>query len=114
MINRDTTFDGTKLKYLLDIKATGFEMDRDDFDVLLRRGEKSLLLHKSDLVVKPVTVVENNVSIEKHEYYVCFDSHYFGPGTITVIVTMQVPDADFPDGFRTIVDKFGLINVLAV
>lgn len=116
MINKDTTFEGTKLKYLLEIEATGFNMETDDFNVTLKRGGKELHFEKADLVVEPYNEVdpETNISTEKHHYYVCFDSAYFGPGAITVVVTMYVPDNAFDDGFRTIVDKFNLVNVLAV
>ncbi len=114
MNNRDTTFEGTELKYLLEIEATGFNMETDDFNVTLKRGDKELHFEKADLVVEPYTEIVNNVSIEKHHYYVCFDSAYFGPGGIKVVVTMYVPDDAFDDGYRTIVDAFNLINVLGV
>ena len=111
MTVQDNAFIGTELKYLLEISASGFDMDRDDFEITLKRGSKSLNLKKSDLVVEDYTVVEDNISITKHHYYVCFDSAYFGSGIIAAIITAYVPDEDFDDGFRTEVDKFDLVNV---
>lgn len=111
---KEQAFNGTMLKYLLEITASGFDMDRDDFEVALKRGTKSLTFRKEDLAVETYTEVIDNVSVEKHHYYVCFDSSYFGNGTIVVVVTAWVPDSDFDGGVRRIVDKFDLINVLAV
>jgi len=111
---QDNAFNTSDRKYLLEINAVGFSMDLDDFDVVLKRGSKSLILHKSDLVVEPYTVVENNITIEKNHYYVCFATDYFGPGDVTVVVTAYVPDTDFDSGFRREVDKFNLVNVKAI
>lgn len=36
---KDKAFLGTQPKYLIDIKADGFDMDRDNFEVELKRGE---------------------------------------------------------------------------
>ena len=111
---QDSAFSTSDRKYLLEINAVGFSMDTDNFDVVLKRGSKSLILHKSDLVVEPYTVVENNITIEKNHYYVCFATDYFGPGDVTVVVTAYVPDTDFESGFRREVDKFNLVNVKAI
>lgn len=114
MATQDNAFQGTMLKYLLEITASGFDMDRDDFEITLKRGAKSLTIPKSDMVVEAYTESENNILIEKHRYYVCFDSAYFGNGVIVAVVTAWIPDTDFEGGVRKEVDKFNLINVLAV
>lgn len=114
MQDKDAPFEGSKLKYVIDLQASGFDMDRDDFKLTLRKGQKELTFRKEDLVTHPYTVVQNNITIEKHHYYVCFDSKYFGPGNITAIVTAYVPDEDFEGGIRDIVLKFFLTNVLSV
>lgn len=107
----EKTFEGTELKYLLEIESSGFNMETDYFEITLRRGEKELKFKRDDLVAEPYTVVVDNISIEKHHYYVCFDTAYFGPGPITAIVVALVPDSDFAAGTRKIVDKFLLTNV---
>ena len=111
---KEQAFNGSMLKYLLEISASGFSMDNDEFEVTLKRGTKTLTIKKEDMVVEAYTDIVDNVSIEKHHYYVCFDSSYFGAGVISVVVTAWVPDVDFEGGLRRIVDKFELINVLAV
>jgi len=102
------------LKYLLEITASGFDMDTDNFEVTLKRGSKSLTFTKEDMVAEEYTDIVDNISITKHHYYVCFDSSYFGNGVISAVVTAWIPDDDFEGGLRRIVDKFDIINVLAV
>ena len=111
---QDSTFNTSDRKYLLEVDAVGFDMETDDFDVVLKRGSKTLTFKKEDLVVEPYTVYENNISIEKHHYYVCFATDYFGPGDIIVIITAYVPDTDFEAGYRREVDRFTLTNVKAL
>ena len=111
---QDNAFNTSDRKYLLEINAVGFDMDADNFDVLLKRGGKTLLFHKDDLVVETYTVVQDNISIDKNHYYVCFPTDYFGPGDITVVITAYVPDTDFEAGYRREVDKFNLVNVKAI
>ena len=41
---------GTELKFAIDITASGFSMEDDDFKVVLRRGQKEVEYSKSDLV----------------------------------------------------------------
>ena len=112
----NTAFNGTDLKYLLEIQATGFDMETDDFEVTLKKGQKTLVIKKEDMPVESYydTDPATNISTEKHNYYVCFDSSYFGSGPITAVVTAYVPDVDFDGGIRKLVDKFELVNVLAV
>lgn len=111
---QDNAFNTSDRKYLLEINAIGFSMDTDNFDVVLKRGSKSLIFHKEDLVVETYTVVENNITIDRNHYYVCFATDYFGPGDITVVITAYVPDTDFESGYRREVDKFTLTNVKAI
>lgn len=107
----DNPFHGTDLKYLLEINASGFNMDTDFFEVELRRGAKTLVLHREDLPVETTTEIVDNITKDKNLYYVCFASDYFDPGLIEVKVTAHVPDDDFPNGIRRMVDKFKLANV---
>jgi len=99
----DKIYNGTEVKFLLEILVSGFSMDDDDFEVVLKRGEqKELLLTKGDLLC------------DDKNWYVAFDTAYFGPGVISCIVKAFVPDEDFEDGLRTEVIKFDLIQNLRV
>lgn len=104
---KDKAFLGTQPKYLIDIQADGFDMDRDNFEVELKRGEVSKTFTKEDLPTEEY-VVEGEV---KNHYYVCFDTVDFGAGIVKVKVSMWIPDIDFPNGLRKIVDKFDLLIV---
>lgn len=91
---------GTKFKYAINITAPGFSMEDDDFTVEIKRGSKSRVFQKDDLVED-----------EQGNYYVCFDSKEFGPGQISAVITAHVPDDDFDDGIRDEVFKVDLIYV---
>jgi len=92
---------GTKLKYLVKITASGFDMIADDFNVVLTRGSKSATFEKSDLV------------FDGEDYYVVFDTTPFGAGELYYKITAHVPDGDFADGFRTEVFKKKLTTISA-
>ena len=100
-IREENTYVGTDLKYALNIAAEGFNMDDDEFEVLLTCGQKQLLLRKEDLVVD-----------EGGQYYVCFSSVDLGPGVVIAKVTAHIPDDDFEDGFRDEVMKFTLVRLI--
>lgn len=107
---KDSAFLGTEVKYLVQIEASGFDMTTDDFEITIKRGKIEHVFTKSDLVDESYTE-EGEV---KHNYYLCFDTAEFGKGTLTCIVRAYVPDTDFPDGLRTEVDMFDLIDVRQV
>ena len=102
----DKSFQGSKVKYLVNFQSDGFDMDRDDFNITLRRGNVSRTFPKSELVREETAQGIN--------YYLCFDNTEFGPGQLTMIVEAYVPDTDFPDGYRTELDKFILTQIEAV
>lgn len=93
-------FLGTDLKFIIEIESPGFDMGRDDFEVLLEGGEGSVLLHKEDMVHD-----ENN------KWYICFDTKDLGVGLIRATVTAHVPDDDFEDGIRDEVDKYVIADI---
>ena len=91
---------GTEKKYVIDIKSTGFDMEEDDFDVEIRRGDVSLRINKSDMIKD----FEGN-------FYLTFNTADLGVGYATIIVTAHVPDADFLDGIRDEVDTFRFLRI---
>ena len=95
----ESAFYGTELKFLVEIEASGFSMETDDFTVTIKRGTKQRVFAKNELV-----------HLDEY-YYVCFDTAEFGSGMIQAIVTAYVPDADFPDGLRTEVFAMDLLKV---
>lgn len=113
MIN-DNAFFGTECKFLVEIQSPGFDMTRDEFEVVLTRGSIKQVFSKNDMVEEPYTVVEDGQEVEKMNYYVCFDTYDFGSGIIYATVMAHVPDHDFKDGIRDEVEEFPLLNVKGV
>lgn len=82
-------YEGSDLKFAIDIQCEGFSMDENDFTVDLVNGKKRISLSKEDLVQ------------DSDGWYLCFNSGELGAGDIYVIVYAHVPDDDFADGERT-------------
>lgn len=85
-------------------------MVRDDFDITLKRGPIVEHFDKSDLVQETTT----EGGVETTNFYLCFDTAQFGPGVIVAIIRAFVPDASFPDGLRTEIDRFNLATVFSI
>lgn len=102
----DRVLIGTELKYKVEIEASGFSMDENDFTVEVRRGTKSKLFEKPDMIIHETE--------SGNEYYVAFDTSELGTGKYDFITTAYVPDDDFEDGLRTEVDKqtLAIVNKL--
>lgn len=88
---------GTEVKLLVNIEADGFSMDEDDFNIVLKRGNRELVFQKADLYH------------DGEDYIIRFDSTDLGSGYVDAIVTAYVPDPAFEiegnDGYRTEVQK---------
>jgi hypothetical protein len=107
----DSAFSGTERKFLVEMISPGFDMERDEFEVVLTRGMTQRVFHKSDMIEEEYTVTENNVEVTKKNYYLCFDTMDFGSGVIVATLIAHVPDSDFPDGIRDEVEEFDLLLV---
>lgn len=107
----DSAFSGTERKFLVEIESPGFDMTRDEFEVALTRGSIQRVFHKSDMVTETYTVEEDGQTVEKTDYFLCFDTVEFGNGIITATIVAHVPDSDFADGIRDEVEEFDLMNV---
>lgn len=106
-MNRDRSFEGQDVKYLVQIDTPGFDMATDDFFIRVRHGQKEKTFQKADLIDE-VSIVDG---VTQHNYYLAFNTGYFGPGELTCIITAYAPDTDFEDGIRTEIDKFTFSNV---
>lgn len=99
-LSKDEIYIGTELKYLVEIGAQGFSMDKDRFTVDIMRGPNTIHFEKTDMEFD-----------DNGNYYVCFDTLSLGTGVVTAKVTAYVPDTDYPDGFRTEVQRIDLITI---
>ena len=86
---------GEEAKYAMRIDAQGFNMETDDFNVMLSWGlmGRSLVIEKSQMTF----------SIDGYYYFV-FDTSEM-TGRVVAKCTYGVPDIDCPDGIRTEVDE---------
>ena len=97
---KDSYYVGTDLKFLVNITASGFSMDDDEYTIVLRCNGKEV---QGD-------VVEG----ENNEHYLLVDTSQFGSGLLKMIVYADVPDEDFPDGTRREVASFDLCDLKRV
>lgn len=91
-------YDGTDLKILVEMTATGFDMDTDDWSVGIKCGNK---------VVKKIPK-EEAVKTEEG-WFVCVRAADLKPGQVEVIGYAKIPDDDFDDGIRNEVEKDKLL-----
>lgn len=91
---------GTDLKFKIDIKAEGFDMEFDDFSIMLKCGNDTLDLPDECIV-----------SDGDGGYYILVDTSVFTSGPLQMIVTAYVPDDDFPTGIRHEVVKVDLCRI---
>ena len=101
------------LKFLVEITSRGFDMDRDEFEIILKRGSYTRTYQKSELVVETYVEEISGEPIEKHNYYLCIDTTEYGKGLIQAAVKAYVPDVDFDGGIRVEIDKTSLINIIS-
>lgn len=114
MITKDEAFYGTEKKYLIEVESAGFDMHRDEFEVVIKRGGHTIVIPKSDLVVEPYTVTVDNEQETRYHYYVLFNTKDTGKGDVSAVITAHVPDTDFPDGIRDEVIKLDFLYVNGV
>lgn len=91
------------LKFLITINSEGFDIDRDDYTVVLKRGSKDeVVIDKSAIVV------------DGSNHYLCVTKEQLaglGTGDIYMVVYAEVPDSDFEDSMRSEVDKQLLVHI---
>lgn len=90
-----TIYQGTELKFLLDIQSDGFSMVNDDFKVTIKNAtKKEVTIDKSEMIVT-----------DEDKFLFTIDTALLGTGEYYITTTAYVPDEDFDDGFRTEVQK---------
>ena len=99
-MSNEYTWAGTGLKYAVSMTCEGFDMDEDDWTITVARGNKTI-------------VFDANSAIRDNEgqWYICFDSAFFGPGRMTITFDASVPDEDFDEGIRHEIQRYDLINI---
>lgn len=96
------TYVGTELKFAFTITASGFDIDDDDFEILVKGQRRSIRIPKDECFMD-----------ENDQWYFTFDTAQLGPGMVYAIITAYVPDEDFDDGVRKEVAKIDLVYIKA-
>lgn len=91
---RRTIYQGTELKFTLDIQSDGFSMADDDFKVVIKNTKKSVTILKAEMILD-----------ENENYLFTVDTGFMGTGEYWITTIAYVPDDDFDDGLRTEVQK---------
>ena len=102
MANEKKIYQGTELKFQLDIESVGFSMINDDFKVVVKNKntQQSVVILKSDMIIT-----------QEEKFLFTIDTSVLGIGTYIITTTAYVPDEDFKDGYRTEVQKQTLCQV---
>lgn len=88
MKTKDRYYVGTDLKFLLEIKAPGFSMTDDEYEITLKSESNTVTIPKSEMVEG------------EDGFFLLVDTTKLGEGLVKMVVTAKVVDDDFPKGFR--------------
>ena len=83
------------LKFLVEITASGFSMDDNDWRVGVKCGSKIVKTYNKSECVKG----------EDGNWYVCIEKSILKKGEFALIGYAEVLDPDFEDGIRSEADK---------
>lgn len=88
-------YNGSDLKFLVEITGDGFDMDENDWGVTVVVDGKALKRYAKEDCVK----VDDS-------WYVCISKDVMKKfGTVSLVADAGIPDNDFDDGIRHEVDR---------
>lgn len=93
---------GEDLKFEVNLTATGFDMNRDNYKIDFYCGNKTLHFTKSD------------IKTHGDKFYLPVPTANLTPGLMRMVITAYVPDSDFADGTRTEITIINLPPLKAV
>lgn len=102
--NSEIYYQGTDLKFAITIEREGFNIDVDPWTITVVSDTKSIICNK----------MENTVIGEDGQWYLILDTTSLDNGTCYLVIDIDVPDNDFPDGFRHEVYKQKLMTIRKV
>lgn len=100
-------YEGQDMKLRVEINANGFDITRDEFEIVLKKGNKEVLVDKSQITNDDG---EWRVALAKEQFT------ELGTGDVYIITYAYIPDSDyaFRDGVRVEVDKKFIAKVTKV
>jgi hypothetical protein len=81
-------YEGSDLKFQIDITATGFDQNSDRYNIDFYCGEKK------------ISFTQDNVISSGGKFYLPVPADGLKPGMIKIVITAFVPDSDFESGYR--------------
>lgn len=90
------------LKYIVDIKAAGFDMDINEWSVGVKCGSKIVHIYTKDECIRD----------DNGKWFVCIEKEVLKKGDLYLIGYAEVPDSDFPDGYRSECDRSPKLGTL--
>jgi len=92
---------GSGLKWAVNMTCDGFDINQDEWKIIVTRGTNII-----EFTPENATYDEDD-----DQWYICLDSTELGPGNAIITFVAYVPDEDFPNGIRTEVAEYDLINI---
>ena len=96
-------FQYSDLKFLITINSEGFDIDRDDYRIVLKKGSKDY-----------VKIDKSAIAVDGSNHYLCVTKEQLaslGTGDVYMVVYAEVPDSDFEDSMRSEVFKMLLCQI---
>lgn len=87
--NKTSYFVGSELKVVIQITCEGFSMDNDPWEAIVRQGSKEIRCSRG-----------SNSVFDGENWVLLIDTSILGKGRYSIVVDIDVPDADFDDGYR--------------
>jgi hypothetical protein len=86
-------YEGSDAKLLIDVKALGFSQESDNYTIELYNNDRTYAFTQADVkkddegnFILPVVKNNNRIKLEA--------------GSLIAVVTVRIPDEDFPGGYR--------------
>jgi hypothetical protein len=87
MIN-EGYYEGSDLKFQIDISATGFDQNSDRYNIDFYCGDRKISFTQDDVISSD------------GKFYLPVPTAGLEPGMMKIVVTAFVPDSDFTSGYR--------------
>lgn len=102
-----TFYKGDEIKFAINLEAPGFDMNTDDFDIEVKSGNTSVKGYKTPPAgtTTPALVIfketqEGEGGEATSQWYAIADTATLATGTMRVIATAYIVDANANDGIR--------------
>lgn len=95
-----TFYKGDEIKFAIELTATGFSMNDNNFDIEVSSPAGSVKASKNAPSSDNSLVIFKETEGETDTWYGIVNTSNLGTGSLRVIATAHVPDANAPEGIR--------------